>query len=68
MLPKLAYYLRPMDVLHILSLHPFQGTKILYTCYFFGIDMVLKREFASEMKNCFSLHIKLIPSAFAEFD
>ena len=47
---------------------PFQVTKILYTCYLFGIDMVLKRESASEMKNCFSLHIELIPSAFAEFD
>lgn len=68
MLPRLAYCTNPMDVLHILSLHPFQVTKILYTCYFFGIDMVLKRESASEMKNCFSLHIELIPSAFAEFD
>lgn len=68
MLPKLAYDVHPMGVLHILSLHPFQVTKILYTCYFFGIDMVLKREFASEMKHCFSLHIELIPSAFAEFN
>lgn len=68
MLPKLAYDIHPMGVLHILSLHHYQVTKILYTCYFFGIDMVLKREFASEMKHCFSLHIELIPSAFAEFD